>query len=80
MPVARDERPALTILEVARRLGCHRVTVYRMVKRGALAHTRVETELRIPAAAYDAYVEARTSTTWQPAARGRAAQRRGEAA
>lgn len=60
----------LTVAAVAARLGVNRSTVYRLLQRGELAHTRVSESPRVSTTALEAYITARTSTTWRPSRRG----------
>ena len=49
-PVVNGFRPIETLLsaaEVARQLGVHRATVYKLVERGELAHVRIRNAVRV---------------------------------
>lgn len=55
----------LTSVQAADRLHVHRATLYRMIRRGEIPHTRVGCSLRIRTRDVDAYLEAHTSRTWK---------------
>lgn len=45
--------------DIARRLSVHRSYVYGLIKQGTLPHIRIGKAVRVPAAAFEAYVRAR---------------------
>jgi excisionase family DNA binding protein len=45
--------------DIARRLSVHRSYVYGLIKHGTLPHIRIGKAVRVPAAAFEAYVRAR---------------------
>lgn len=66
---AADRAPSLwSVAEAAARLTVDRKTVYRLVRAGALPHTRVGSLIRIRPADVAAYLT--TSRTWTPSGRG----------
>ena len=51
--------------EAAAYLAVDEKTVYKLVREGALPHTRVSRSLRFRLVDLDAYLERQTSTTWK---------------
>lgn len=58
------ERDYYSVSEAAARTGVAASTMYGIIQRGELAHTRVGNSIRISRAGLKAYLAARTSSTW----------------
>lgn len=56
----------LDAVEAAAYLAVTKDQVYRLVRSGELPHTRVGKSIRFRVEDLDAYLEERTSTTWEP--------------
>lgn len=56
----------VSVATAAVALGVSPSSIYRLVRDGALPHTRVRSGITIPAAALEAYRAAHTSTAWAP--------------
>jgi len=63
----RDGRPTvvLDVHEAAAYLALNKETVYRLVRRGELPHTRIGRALRFRVVDLDLYLEERTSREWK---------------
>ena len=65
--------------EAAAYLAVSMTTLYRMIRRGELPHTRVGRNIRFRVDDLDAYLEERTSRKWERVdERGRPKERRGK--
>lgn len=62
----------LDVREAAAYLALTEQTLYRMVRRGALPHTRVGRSIRFRVGDLDRYLEERTGREWAPAKRKKA--------
>ena len=63
----------LDVREAAAYLAVTPGTVYRLVRRGELAHTRIGRSVRFRVADLEAYLEEQTSRSWEPNGRGQRA-------
>ena len=63
----------LDVREAAAYLAVTPGTVYRLVRRGELVHTRIGRSVRFRVADLEAYLEEQTSRSWEPNGRGQRA-------
>lgn len=54
--------------DIADRLGLHRTTVYKLIKAGELPHIRIGEAVRVPAAAFHAYLDRQEAAATEAAA------------